>query len=180
MSKEFENLSLPGVLIAELFSSTLIAGAPPGKAKVSAGVQTSTSIPPDVPLNFLGTNQRRFCILVSYPNDIYLPDTALDFLGNILKAAGLNLADVAIVNTSTQQLNLELLVTNLAPQHLIQFGDDASVEGLLMPKQEFSIEKASFQYFASPSLDVLNAQGKAGQLLKSKLWLCLKNMLGLK
>ena len=131
-------------------------------------------------ISFLGKNLMQLVILVDYDNEVYLPENQLNFIGNILKACKMNLADVAIVNVNKQQINIGEISRQLNPQYLIIFGVDTNRINFSQPLTSFNIiTDDGMQVFSAPSLEQLNQEGEEGKLLKSKLWLCMKKMLNL-
>lgn len=161
---------LPASLVADLYRNDLIeeglntTAAPAGKKLPAA----------EKPLQYLGSNVKNVVLLVNYENNVYLPETQLTFLTNILLACKLNLADVAIVNYNKQRPSLETLVNTLKPNCLIVFGIpgfDSSLAGIT----EFNVQQTNAgAIILSPNLESLNNASQEGKLLKSKLWLCLK------
>ena len=131
-------------------------------------------------ISFLGKNLSQMVILVDYNNEVYLPENQLNFIGNILKACKMNLADVAIVNVNKQPINIGELSRQLNPQNLVIFGIDTNRINFDKQLTSFNIiTYDGMQVFTAPSLELLNQEGEEGKLLKSKLWLCMKQMLNL-
>ena len=131
-------------------------------------------------ISFLGKNLMHLVLLVDYNSEVYLPEKQLSFIGNILKACKMNLADVAIVNVNKQTVSIDTLSRQLNPKHLVVFGIDTRALDLQTQLTAFNlITSNGIQVFASPALEQLNQDGEEGKLLKSKLWLCMKQMLNL-
>ncbi|MEO5683703.1 MAG: hypothetical protein ABIQ88_13750 [Chitinophagaceae bacterium] len=127
-------------------------------------------------LQYLGKNQKGICLLVHYPNEVYLPDEQLNFLTSILLACRLNLGDVAIVNQHRQKISFEEICSQLACRHLLVFGVPLSAVGLPdIPL--FSMQTINeCQVVHSMAADQLNNINPESKLLKGKLWACLKQL----
>ena len=183
------NIQLPAQTIVDLYKNLLCeddAISIPGKLKSLPSEESK--LPKQEPahpivseqLSFLGKNLMQLVILVDYNSEVYLPESQLNFIGNILKACKMNLVDVAIVNVNKQQVNLEKLGQQLHPKYIVIFGIDSSTLDFQIQPDFFNIVSSNgIQVFASPALDQLNRDGEEGKLLKSKLWLCMKQMLNL-
>jgi DNA polymerase III psi subunit len=84
-----------------------------------------------IEFNYLGGNNRFFLLLVHSPNEKYLEKQHLELLLKILQAKGLQLEDVAILNTANQpQLGFEALQTFFACAKICLFGIDPATLGL--------------------------------------------------
>jgi hypothetical protein len=168
---ELDKAPLPAFVIAELYKNYLVEESnedalPPVAATPAETVKQ---------VQYLGKNQQHICILVNYPKDVYLPDEQLSFLTAILQACRLNVGDVAIVNHHRQKLLFDGLKEQLGCNYLLLF--DITVSELhIAAGQEFTtqlVDDCHITFF--PSLDKFNNNAD-GKLLKSKLWLCLKQL----
>jgi hypothetical protein len=162
-------IELPASLVVELYRNSLINETGPA-APVLQKKENKKNI------QFLGKNQQNVCLLVNYEKEVYLPDDQLNFLTTILQACKLNLADVAIVNYQLQKISFQDLKTQLGCTCLLVFGIDTTAIGLKkMPA--FTAEKImDCTVVLSPEIEQLNNNSAEGKLLKSKLWLCLKQL----
>ena len=172
---DFKTLQIPVNLIASWYHNSLISES--SDKNPGAGIDASK---PQAPILFLGKNIRRFVILVNYPDEVNLPAPALDFLSNILKACGMNLADVAIVNVvHCTNLTYEVLASQLQPKQVVVFGQDAQLvfsnDSVVFERQNTPVSG-----LVAPSLELLNGEDKDSKLLKSRLWLSMKSLLDLK
>lgn len=167
------NIELPGVVIAELYKNGLLEEVSPGKGdkenapayRRDAGV---------IPVQYLGKNAKRITILVHYPSDVYLPEEQLTFLGNVLKACGLNAGDIAIVNTAMRTLDAETIIRELGTAKLLVF---RNMPLLNIPGEPFTVTKfANIPVLTAPTLETMNGDSEESKLLKSKLWVCLKQL----
>ncbi len=162
---------LPVSLIAGLYHSNLIEGD-----------KFENNLNPVVTGNghgiqFLGENNKGICMLVNYKNDVYLPDKELDFLISILHACKLNLGDVAIINCKRLSISFEDLKKQTPCNFVLLFGMSGTEIGLPFNK-EFIVEKINnCSVVVSPAIEKLNGNTTEAKLLKSKLWLCLRQLL---
>ncbi|ULQ58065.1 hypothetical protein KJS94_07600 [Flavihumibacter rivuli] len=130
-------------------------------------------------IQFLGKNNRHMAILVYYPSEAHIADADYSFLLKILEACQFTAADVAIINTARQQVSLEDLTRQLAPQHLVMFGTPA-LEGNFPQIPAFSPTVLDgIHYLHSPALHELNGASEGARGLKKQLWEGLKQMLKL-
>src|SRR5690606_16185300 len=82
-------MNLSPYQVAQLYPVSLV-GQPQSPAAAPAEAA------PD--WKFLGNNQKAVLVGVSYPDVMNLPDGQLEFLMQLLKACGLSLNDVALIN----------------------------------------------------------------------------------
>ena len=130
-------------------------------------------------IQFLGKNKDSFVILVNYPDVPHLPDDCLNFLGTVLKACQLNVADVAIVNLARQNMTPALLLAQLSPNIILDFTPAQTMAGLPVTELLQPHKTGLFQYLQSPSLETLIQGGDAVKPQKKQLWEGLKQMLQL-
>ena|GEM_PF-155040 len=126
---------------------------------------------------YLGNNRRHITIVVQSPGIAFLPDDQLNFLGKMLEACKMNMGDVAIVNHATHPTQIAALKQQLQPAFLLLFGLGPVDIKLPMNFPVFTIHNYDqCTYLSSPSLDQLLLPGDEGKLLKSRLWVSLKNL----
>src|SRR5688500_110893 len=102
-----DNLQLPEILIAELYKNNLVALTEDNDSDSTTAIPVKTELKDH--LQYLGDHLKRTCILVNYPNDLYIAESQLTFLANVLKACSLTLADIAIINLAKQQPSISLI-----------------------------------------------------------------------
>lgn len=137
-------------------------------------------IQPEVPIQYLGKNNRNLAILVFYPDTVHIAEASLEFLSSVLKACQLTLADVAIVNMARQTPGLEQLQKELAPRQLLCFGLPHPVLGLPADLPVLNLQPIQdIKLMIAPSLEELNQPTEAVKPLKRLLWEGLKTMLGI-
>jgi len=103
----------------------------------------------------------------------------LNFLTTILQACKLDLGDVAIINNHRQKISFDELRKQIKVNYLLVFGsallpigiDDVSFFSIQ------NINDCSIVY--SPVAEQLNSTDPESKVLKSKLWMCLKQLFGI-
>lgn len=198
------NINLPGFVIAGLYRNSLIQPegfTTPQEAQVEAAAEpepvtkpqpvTRPAVPEAEPViektppktvhlppyKILGNNKRQISIVVNYPNEVFVPETDLQFLTKMLGACKLNMADVAIVNHATAAVAIERLKMQLQPAHLLLFGVEPDEIQLPINFPSFKEQPyAGTTYLFTPALDQLNQETDQAKSLKRKLWDCLKRM----
>jgi hypothetical protein len=180
------NIQLQEFIIEEWFKDNLINPAPnttpppPPTAPTlqSPTPQASTSAAPaQAPLKSLGNNRRRIAILVNAPGSPFLPDNQLNFLTKILEACRMTLADAAIVNNATTEIDIATVKEQLHPKTTLLFGLEPSALRLPINFPPFKpLDYDGCTYLSAPGLDQLVTNTEESKLLKSKLWVCLKTI----
>ena len=166
------DLSLPATLMADFYKYHLLETTAVAPVEPAVPQRTATK----KGIQYLGKNQKGICLLVNYPKDVYLPDDQLHFLTNILQACRLNLGDVAIINHYREKISFEELRKQLECHYLLAFGVAAAAIGL----EEvllFTAQPVNECYIVlSPAAEELNNNNPESKVLKSRLWLCLKQL----
>jgi hypothetical protein len=167
---DFKTLQLPPSLVAKWYENALIGEATTAVPNAAAGPDQSKKI------SALGKNLERLLILVHYSDEVHIPEKPLEFLGNVLKACGMNLADVAIVNVANFKPTFQQLIKELNPLRVIVFGSEAQI---IYANQPALFERLQMPLpgIVAPALDEMNGDKKDARLMKSKLWLSMKALL---
>ena len=170
------DIQLPAHVIAGLYKHLLVEESPANASAVPvapAAVKPSTA--GNKPIQFLGKNQKNIALLVNYADYVYLPEEQLNFLTAILQACKMNMGDVAIINQHTQSCSFNQLQEQLGCTHLLLFGIEAAAVDL-QPAAAFTAHQVNDCHIVfCPALDLFTNDAD-GKLLKSKLWLCLKQL----
>ena len=177
-----KKIQLPDFLIAELYKGTLVdisttpwETTPAVQAEQPVGIEEIAQI--DEKITFLGENQKGVIIIVNQPEAVFLMEDELTFLTNILKACYLNLADIAIINTSKYEVNYENIKTHLKPTTILLFDVEPSAIKLPFMIPAFQIQKFDgCTIMIAPALPLINQSNHNGKLLKTKLWMSLKSV----
>jgi hypothetical protein len=176
-----EKIQLPDFLIADLFKGSLV-DLETSKFTIPSPTLEQQVEPEEAAtfskkIKFLGENEKRIIIIVDEPEAVFLLENDLAFLINILKACKLDLTDIAIVNTSTEQIDYEMIKEQLKAETIILFNVEPSAIKLPFMIPTFQIQKyADCTFMVAPPLYLLNKTGEDGKLLKTKLWMSLKKV----
>jgi hypothetical protein len=180
------DIRLNSTLLAEIYKDFLVEIEDQSFVNLVQSSKSQTQIPEDISttktssigLKHLGEFKKRILLVVRYPGIVYLPDEPLNFLTSILNACKLSLADVAIVNIA----NLPSIQYNdLREKYnraviVVLFGPTPSELEMPVNFPEFQIQpfnNCTFLY--APVLEKLEADN----VLKSKLWVCLRRIFDL-
>jgi len=124
----------------------------------------------------LGEFRKKILLIVKYRQAPFLPDEALNFLTSVLGACKLGLGDVAIVNLEhTPSAVFKDIQQSFVSTHFILFG--VTPQEIEMPVSFPEFQVQAFNgciYLHTPVLEQLETD----KVLKSKLWVCLRRMLG--
>lgn len=131
---------------------------------------------PRVP-RYLGEHKRKVSLLVRFEKDTHISDAALEMLSKMLGACKLNLGDVAIINTSKQELTIGDIKKSMLPQVVMLFGQDQQKLALPFVFPDFKIQVHNqVTYLSAPDLGYLATNDPAVKELKMKLWNNLKTI----
>lgn len=195
------NIKLPDFVIADLYRKSLIQPegpmqpearivteqqpvtispvkepiAEPVPPKLSATTPAASSEP--AAYKILGNNKKQITVVVNYPNDVFIPESDLQFLTKMLGACKLNMADVAIVNHATTPVAIEKVKLQLQPKFVLLFGVEPATIQLPISFPSFKEQPyAGTTYLFTPALSELNLETEDAKVLKRKLWDCLKRI----
>ena len=160
----FDGEKLPGKAVAELYKKSLIE-------LLNGESGDELNIP------FLGGNRKKILIVANYDSPEFIPDTDLQLLSGILAACKLTVDDVALINlNNVSNKNHRELVKAFSPTVAILFGLNPEAIELPVHFPNFQIQTYNkISFLSSPELSTLESD----KLLKSKLWLCLKQIFSL-
>jgi hypothetical protein len=193
----FTDKNLPDFLIADLYKTSLVLVDNDLPIKTKPKTTTIVSeefnepqIPEvpliiakkaaDEPLAFLGNNGKRISIVVKDDHAIHLQDELLHILSAILGACKLNLADVAIINTQTQEVNDVFLRRDLSPKNVLLFGVTTTEIDLPFSIPDYKVQAFNnCNYLQAASLIKMKGATNEAKVEKSKLWVCLKTLFGI-
>jgi hypothetical protein len=180
------NIQLKDLIVAELYRDSLLTSeapvtrtAPPGES--TPGTTTPAATHPNAPsatgYKSLGNNRRKISIVVNAPGTPFLPDDQLNVLTRMLEACRMNIGDVAIVNHAASAVSIGILKQQLQPVFVLLFGPTPRDIGLPMEFPVFKIQPYdNCTYLTAPALADMVQPGDESKLLKSKLWVCLKDL----
>jgi hypothetical protein len=166
---DLNHIQLPASAIADLYRSSLIdTNETFVKAKPVVTTETTDQ------WKYLGENQKKILIVVDYNDAVYMPDEELSFLTNMLTACKLSLADVAIINRhSYNEISHKELLAKFTSRIIFLFGVDPVTFGLPVSFPYFQVQPVAHATFLyAPAL----IDCKKDELVKSKLWVCLRRI----
>jgi hypothetical protein len=176
------DVQLPGQLLQDLYKKNLYDTGEQTPAVKTAAKAASVPATPAAeqqpePLRFLGKNQQKIVICVSYEGLAFIPDQQLEFLANILKACKLTLADVAIINLQqTGPLTYQQLQQETQYRYLLLFGNEASILSLPVNFPGYQVQAFNnCTYLSADPLELIEADKE----LKTRLWTSLKKIFGI-
>lgn len=118
--------------------------------------------------------------MINEANAAFIMEDDLVFLTNILKACNLSLADIAIINIAQQNLEYQAIKKQLKTETILLFDVDPSAIKLPFLIPAFQLQKFdAFTIMVAPQLALLKKEGTEAKLLKTKLWLSLKQIFNL-
>jgi hypothetical protein len=164
MPVNFDDTQLPPTTIEQIYKSLLV--------ELNVKEELPENNPVSIP--YLGDNQQRILLIVNDSNSKFMSDSDYKFLTGILTACKLSVEDVALVNLHTLvNKNYSQLLNSLKPKVAILFGTLPAEIELPVNFPQFQIQafqKVSF--LSTPDLGTIESD----KLIKSKLWLCLKQI----
>ena len=178
-------VQLLGFIIAELYKNALVEideedhqpkilaqNMPP---QIEATAMTSSGS-----IKYLGQNSKEVIVVVESTDAAYINDAALQFLTKLLKACGLHLGDIAIVNTRIQPLNFVALKDELGAKTILLFGVDTADINLPFDIPLFQVQHyAGCTIVPAPALTELDSETKEAKVKKRDLWESLKRCFNL-
>lgn len=177
-----DKITLPNFLIADLYKGSLVDLAdipllqktlPEGNLPAEAAEPASLS----QKIKYLGENVKNITIVVNDPDSTFLNKVDHTFLSNILRACRLNPADIAIVNTTKQQVTYTEIKQQLNALRILLFDVEPSLIRLPFKIPPFQVQNYdSCTILTAPALSALNKPDHEGKLLKTKLWNSLKQL----
>jgi hypothetical protein len=177
-----EKILLPDFLIAELYKDALVdlgvfSLHNDSTREKENQLKMESSLPDAGKIRFLGENRKKLTIIATDVDAIFLKEDDLAFLINILKACHLTLADIAIINMATHDLHYDQIKQQLDPLNILLFDVEPSSIRLPFLVPVFQLQKFDNRtIMVAPPLTALNKPNAEGKLLKTKLWLSLKQM----
>ena len=174
-----DNIQLSPELIAALYPETLVAA----NDLVAAGIFKKTALPeksPVSPYPYLGKNLRSIIFLVDYPDQEFIPEHQLAFLRKILAACKCSLDDIALVNTSSCQVQLNELIIQFHPRIIFLWGVVPAITTRFQGLQDLTVSYIDgISIVPVLQVNIMNSDNEKGLELKQRLWACLKKLFNL-
>jgi hypothetical protein len=169
---DLNELEFTPAQLAELYGQSVILTEPQAAKKPVAQKEKVVATEKTIP--FKGKNKKGMLWVVHEPEQVYLSDADFTFLSQIITACKMNMDDVALINAATKDFTIAEAVEYLKPDTIILCG----VPHLLLPvpvDEYILYPHQKRNYFVCDSLQELQND----KVLKSKLWLVLKDILGI-
>jgi len=146
----FETIQLTGQQLEELYSSHLV---------ISGSTDTAKPERKSKPANagITGKNKKLFVWVVNEPEYPFLSDADFQFLSDVITACKMNMDDIALVNIAQNGMGFNEVIDRFQPE-----------DYTLLQQQDY-------QLYVTESPGIV----RNDKVRKSKLWLALKQMLGL-
>lgn len=168
-----KNLELPASLLPELYSNHLVEAGGNAKKRTPKKAEEKK-------LQFLGGNAERIAIVVADEKNPFMSDDHLEWLQKMLLACKLSLGDVAIINLQTKKMTMADIKREFGSRKVVMLGPTAADLELPFNFPMFKVqEHDQCSYLYAPSPAELNEEGQEGKVLKTKLWVSLKQLFNL-
>ena len=176
----FDNIQLTDDQLADFYGKQLVLvekGDNTAKTETIAAkpaLKAEPTVAAAPLLGITGKNKKQFVWLVEEHYFPYLNDADFQFLGDVLTACKMNMEDIALVNVANNRNHFDELVQQLQPKFVIASG--VQVDALPIQSADYRVqEQEGYLICCTESLEAI----RLDKSKKSKLWLALKQMLGL-
>ena len=176
----FENIQLTDDQLADFYGKQLVIvekgdNIPKPETKAAKPAIPAEPVATTAPLlGITGKNKKQFVWLVEEHYFPYLNDADFQFLGDVLTACKMNMEDIALVNVANNRNHFDELVQQLQPKFIIASG--VQVDALPIQPADYRVqEQQGYLLCCTETLEAI----RTDKSKKSKLWLALKQMLGL-
>jgi hypothetical protein len=128
----YENRTVAEPEIEDIVNIAPIAGEPISVLKQAEPATPVLEVKTQpVSFNYLGKNQKRFLVLVHYPETDFIDDSHLTALTNIIKRKDLSIDDIAILNLARHAgVQYDELLSFFKPIKLLVLGKAAIPQGI--------------------------------------------------
>lgn len=156
-------------MLAELYRYSLIESNESGPVVTEPNSDEKS-------IAYIGDNRKKITLLVETTTP-EIPSPDFQFLNNLLKACKLSLEDVAIISCSKERPSIKQVKQQLEPREVLLFGINPVSIAVPINFPTFKIQEYDgINYLYAPALGDINRDSEDGKLLKSKLWVCLKQL----
>lgn len=176
----FEHIQLTGDQLSELYGKQLvIVEKTDSSSKAETKAATPAIVDEPAPAStalqgITGKNKKHFVWMVEEHYFPYLNDADFQFLGDVLTACKMNMDDIALVNVANNRNRFDELLQQLQPQFIIASG--VQIDALPIQTADYRVQQEQGYFLCcTETLEAI----RSDKSKKSKLWLALKQMLGL-
>lgn len=168
------------VVISEEFTgASLPEQNSPPQAPASPVQEGTMPVRPEVTVayQYLGGFGKKVLVVVHDPTSLHLNQQDLEFLGKIIGAVKLSMADIALVNAATQQPEYYALQEQLPASVALYFGIEPATIGAPVKFPQFQVQQWNHCTFLfAPDFDALSPFASNAVALKKELWAALKKI----
>lgn len=169
------NINLPESVLADLFKHSLIDYAVEPEVQQQAPQEVAP-----LPISYVGENKHQITIGVYFSAHKTIPAEHIQFLTSILKACQRSIDHVAVVNFAERELELTDIITQLQPKILMLFGAYQRFGSWMTDTEDFApFQLHNIQVVRVPELEKMLGNTPESRVIKSKLWLMLKQLFNL-
>ncbi len=166
--------------VAPPIATVITKAAPEEKLPEAAPAITTPELPAaeetsEKPfIRSLGGNARRVLVVVQREKEAFLPDGELKFLTSVLKACGLSVADIALVNlASVENKAYGPLTEHFGSRQVLLFDVTPGQMGMPINFPPFQVQTfKEIKWVHAPALHLVEADVAQ----KKSLWAALKNL----
>ena len=163
----FETIQLTDQQLEEFYSSHLIITEKTGQIKPETTLKTTGT-------GITGKNKKQFVWVVNEPDYPFLNDADFQFLSEVISACKMNIDDIALVNLAQNNPDFGDLLEQLQPKFLIVSFSEQN--WIAVKAEAYTLQsEQNYQLYITEKLQII----RTDKVKKSKLWLALKQMLGL-
>ncbi len=175
------------VIIPEEFENKPVKTSPPKKEPIPEKlpeVKVAETAPKveqkkQEKINFLGGFGKKVLVVVNDSTSLHLNEEDFELLGKILASVKLSMADIALVNAATHQLNYYTLQEQLPATVAFYFGIQPVDIGAPLKFPQFQVQNWNHTTFVyAPALDEMGPLAKNAVALKKELWVAMKKIFG--
>jgi hypothetical protein len=176
----FDNIQLTDDQLADFYGKQLVIvekadNVPKPETKAAKPTIAAEPVAATAPLlGITGKNKKQFVWLVEEHYFPYLNDADFQFLVDVLTACKMNMEDIALVNVANNRNHFDELMQQLRPKFVIASG--VQVDALPIQPADYRVQdQQGYLFCCTETLEAI----RTDKSKKSKLWLALKQMLGL-
>lgn len=172
----FNQNQLPNFVLTNLYTNALVIINEQVDEKQTATVSIDEPLEQNS-ISFLGENKKQIVILVNEENAVFITDEQYNFLSNLLTACKLNMADVALINLYKSNIHYRKIQQQFAAKNVVLFNVTTSQIQLPFTIPHYQLQDyGGCKFIVANSLNDFMKTTQEAKLLKSKLWVCLRNM----
>ncbi len=178
-----EKIELPNFLIASLYKDCLVELESTKEEVANTNGDNLSPAVEEVAINYthaikyLGQNKKSTAVIVNDSDADVINDIDRGFLKNVLKACSFSMDDIAIINSNDQNVSFSAIKEQLDAQNILLFDVEPTAINLPFSIPYFQVQRyAGCTILSAPAFSILNQPTEQSRLLKSQLWVSLKQL----